>query len=141
TRGFRLIAEVLELRGHGNANGWIVLHHEDRLISTVDRDGRIGGAGTNLLIGARQINLERRALAFLAVEFDMAARLLDETVNHRKPEAGAFADLFGGEERLEYFLLDGRGNSGPGVAHREHNVRARHHLAVSAGVFLVEMDI
>ena len=38
---------------------------------------------------ARQIDLDRRALAHLAVDLDMAAGLLDEAINLAEPKAGA----------------------------------------------------
>ena len=50
---------------------------------------------------ARQVDPDRGALAGLAVDFDVAARLLDETINLAQAEAGALAGLFGREERLE----------------------------------------
>ena len=50
---------------------------------------------------ARQVDLHRRALAGLAVDLHVAAGLLDEAVDLREAEAGALADILGGEERLE----------------------------------------
>ena len=50
---------------------------------------------------ARQVDPDRGALAGLAVDFDVAARLLDETIDLAQAEAGALAGLFGCEERLE----------------------------------------
>ena len=49
----------------------------------------------------RQVDLERRAAARLAVDPDAAAALLDDAEHGREPEAGALAGLLGGEERLE----------------------------------------
>ena len=65
-----------------------------------------GGLLLDRLLGlvadeARQENAERRAGARLALAEDIAARLLDDAVDHRQAEAGALADLLGGEERLE----------------------------------------
>ena len=37
----------------------------------------------------------------LRIDAHVAARLLDEAVDHAQPEAGALADVLGGEERLE----------------------------------------
>ena len=39
--------------------------------------------------------------AGLAVDRDVAVRLLDEAVHHAQAKPGALADLLGGEERLE----------------------------------------
>ena len=45
-----------------------------------------------------------RALADLAVDVDRAARLAREAVDHRQAEAGALADVLGGEEGLGHLL-------------------------------------
>src|SRR5437660_634759 len=47
---------------------------------------------------------DARALAGLALDLDRAAMPADDTVHHGKAETGSFADLFGGEERLEHPL-------------------------------------
>ena len=71
----------------------------------------------------------------------MAARLLDEAEHHAEPEAGALADLLGGEEGIEHPLDQRCGDSGAGIAHRDHHIVAGHDLAVHAGVVLVEIDV
>ncbi len=48
-----------------------------------------------------QVDRERRSLARLAVDVDEAVVLLDDAVDRGQPEAGALADVLGGEERLE----------------------------------------
>src|SRR3546814_19930692 len=53
---------------------------------------------------ARQPDLDPRALAQLALDIDRPARLLGEAIDHRKTEAGAFADILGGEEGFEHLL-------------------------------------
>ena len=53
---------------------------------------------------------------------DVAARLLDEAVDHAQPEAGALAGRLGGEERLERALDHLRAHAGAGVADRDHDV-------------------
>ena len=69
--------------------------------STVDAAG--ASAARLLQSGrARQVDLDGRAVAFLAVDLDVAAGLLDEAVHHAEAEAGALADLLGGEEGLEH---------------------------------------
>ena len=44
---------------------------------------------------------ERRAASRLALDGDEAVALADDAVHRREAEAGAFAELLGGEERLE----------------------------------------
>src|SRR5690349_4184889 len=46
----------------------------------------------DLVFSARQVNLERRPLADLAVDPDVTSDLLDNTVNGRESEAGTFPD-------------------------------------------------
>src|ERR1700733_14891114 len=44
---------------------------------------------------------ERRSVSRLAVAEHIAARLLDDAVDHRQAEAGALADILGSKERFE----------------------------------------
>ena len=50
--------------------------------------------------GARQPELDPRALADLAVDPHGAARLAGEAIDHGQAKAGALADFLGGEEGL-----------------------------------------
>ena len=50
---------------------------------------------------ARQVELDRRALAELAVDLGMALGLAGEAVDHREAQPRALADRLGGEEGLE----------------------------------------
>ena len=56
-----------------------------------------------------------RALAFAALQGDVAAGLLHETVDHAEAKPGAAAGGLGGEERLEGAALDGLGHALAGV--------------------------
>ncbi len=71
---------------------------------------------------------ERRAVAEPARHLDLAAMAGDDAVRDREAEAGAFADLFGGEEWLEKTLLSGGIDARPVVDHGEPR-----HLAVAVG--------
>src|SRR5262249_19471588 len=50
---------------------------------------------------AGQVEAESRADTWLAVDIDVATRLLEEAEHHAEPEPGAFAAALGGEERIE----------------------------------------
>ena len=92
-----------------------------------------------VVLGAmpRQENIERRALAFLRVDIDEAAGLLDDTVHGRKPETGALADFLGREERLEDLVDDIGWDSGAGIRYGDpHVVRRRHALVGEMTGFL-----
>ena len=90
---------------------------------------------------SRQIELDHRAAAFLAVDFDGAAGLLGETVDHAQPEAGAAADSLGGEERLEHPVADIGGDSVTGVGDRDHHELSALHLAIVGRIDFIANDI
>ena len=80
-------------------------------------------------------------MAFLAVDLDVSARLLDEAEHHAEAKAGAPADLLGGEKGFEYPFEHGGRNSGAGVADCDHHVIAGRKLAVHIRVVFVEEDV
>src|SRR3546814_7950873 len=79
---------------------------------------------------ARKIELHRRPRPHLAVDADMAAGLLGKAINHAEAKARALALRLRREERLEHTIDDGRIDTGPGVAHRDHDVLPRHRIGV-----------
>src|SRR3546814_2598763 len=87
---------------------------------------------------ARKIELHRRPLPHLAVDADMAAGLLGKAINHAEAKARALALRLRREERLEHTIDDGRIDTGPGVAHRDHDVLPRHRIGVALAVLAVE---
>src|SRR5207237_7230039 len=82
------------------------------------------------LAGARQIELDGRAVAFFAIDLDVAAGLLDEPVDHAEAETGSLADVLGGEKRLEDLVADRGRDAVTGVADRNHRVGARGDVAL-----------
>ena len=124
----RIAARGERARGEG-AHRLLVLDQQDRAAA-----GQVGGGLGDLLLGrlvgvvgevARQQDAERRALAGLAVAEHVAAGLLDDAVDHRQAEAGALADLLGGEERLEDLVLDLGRNAVAGVLDLDQHVVGR----------------
>src|SRR5262249_31372299 len=99
------------------------------------------GARVRDLRGLRQVDLERRALGELAVDPDAAAGLLDDAEHRGEAEAGALAAGPGGGGRLRASALPALFPCEPGVAHREHDVRAGRDAEVLARVALVELDV
>jgi hypothetical protein len=63
----------------------IVLHDQDRLIAARERCGR-GFRRLGAAAGRGQIQPDRGAVTFLAVDLDVAAGLLDETIDHAEAE-------------------------------------------------------
>ena len=80
-------------------------------------------------------------MAGLAVDFDVAARLLDETIDLAQAEAGALAGLFGGEERLEGARGDLLPHADALVGHRDQHVLTWAHLGVVRAIGFVEQDV
>src|SRR6185312_14699732 len=87
---------------------------------------------------ARQVDADGRALPRRAVDPHVAARLPDEAIDHREPEAGALAGRLRREEWLEHLAEDVGGDPRAGVAYRDDDVVTRLHLAAGARVVGVE---
>ena len=82
----------------------------------------------------RQVDAHPGAAIELAMHPHVAAALLHDAVDGRKPEARAFADRFRGEERLER-ARDRRGvHAGAGVDDFERDEAARPHVGIHPGV-------
>ena len=77
------------------------------------------------LLGAREIDGDGGPAADLAFDADLAARLVSEAENLGKPQAGALADRFGREERLECVIEHLRRHSAAGVGDADLHVIAR----------------
>lgn len=58
-------------------------------------------------------------MAYVAFEVEPAVMLADDAVDDGEAKAGAFADLFGGEEGFEDFILDFFGDAATGIADGE----------------------
>ena len=138
----RPIAEPDQLGDHVVPHQRIVLDDQYRLGSSPHRrgDGRFDRFDVAAR-GARKIDLDAGAMAILAIDLDVAARLLDESVHHAQAEAGSLANFLGGEERIKHLVEYGRRDAGPGVADRDHRVGSRGDFAVSFGIGFVEMHV
>src|SRR5262249_12456614 len=72
---------------------------------------------------------------------DMAARLLNDSVDGRQPQAAAFAELFRREEGLEYPRLRLLVYAGPGIADCQHHVSTGRDFDMVRSVLLIELDV
>src|SRR6202008_4654837 len=70
-----------------------------------------------------QIDQKRSAMIRLAGHLDESVMVGDDSINHRKTEAGASTRLFGGKEGLENPLFDGFIYAGAGI--RDANERVQ----------------
>src|SRR5256885_1157007 len=90
---------------------------------------------------AGEVGLGLVRAAWLVVGADIAAALLDDPVDGREAEPGAFSLRFGGEEGLEDPSSSLGTHANAGVAHREHGVGPRLHDRVLAGIRFVELHV
>ena len=81
------------------------------------------------------------ALPRFGLQLHKTAGLLHKAVDHAQAEAGALADLLGGEERLERPARDLGCHAAAGVGHGHHDVVARPRLAVDVEVGLTERGV
>ena len=118
-----------------------------------DQEHRLGAARAGVLVereaagrsrrrvDARQEDAEGGALADGAVDDDLPARLRDDAVHRRQPEAGALARLLGREERLEDARARRVVDARAGVAHREHDPAADWHAGVVRRGRVLDVDV
>ncbi len=93
------------------------------------------------LFDAREIDLKARAEAESAIDPDVAAALLDDSVDGGEAEASSLSDFLGGEEWLEDVRESLLGHAGAGVGHRKHDVATGLRARMFAAVVLVELAI
>ena len=138
-----LVAVGLEHQPDQVADAVVVLDDHDRLGAALAVPARSPARPRPPSAAAdRQVDLERRAAAGLAVDVDPAAALLDDAEHRREAEPGAGAGALGGEERLEQVLGDLLVHPVPGVADREQDVRAGDPLVAVRGDLLgVDLDV
>ena len=89
----------------------------------------------------RQIKLDRRAFADLAVNFHVPARLLDEPIHLREPQPGAVSNFLGREEGIKGPCYHVRRHTGARVGHGQHDVLTREHFRLRGGILFIEMNI
>src|SRR5207249_7348151 len=111
----------------GQLSDLFLILHDEQGLRSAHRGGWARGRfrGFRSLGHSRQIDLEGRAVAQLAVRPDVPAALLDDTVNRREPESRTPPRLFGREKRLEQARLGRAIHADTRVADREQHVRAR----------------
>src|SRR5258706_8742353 len=97
-----LLAVFMQDQGDEFAHGFFILEEQDGFAATAN--GQPGRGFFRLRFpraDVGDIDAKSGALADLAFDFNPALVLFDNAVNGGKAEAGALADVLGGEERLE----------------------------------------
>ena len=106
-------------------HGRLVFHDQQGFRPARQRPGlMVRAAASSGCSDSREINLEGRALADLAVNVDVAAGLLDDGLAGRQAQTGAFALGLGGEKGFKQVRLDFLGHAGARVTDAEHHVVA-----------------
>src|SRR3982074_3713877 len=120
----------------------LVLHKQD-CFRAAPRLSQSGGWFFHMerLSGARQVNLECRALAWFAVDPDMAAALPDNSIDCRKTEARAFSEFLGRKEGVEDAALSLRVHPDSSIGNCQQDVCARLLGLVPACVVLIQVNI
>ncbi len=136
-----MVAEVGEQFHHRAAHLLVILDHQNGFASA--DHGAALRLRHHILILAHpgQVDAYRGTVAGLAVDFDMAFGLLDETIHHAEPEPGALPLRLGAEKRLEHLLDHLRGHAAAGIRHRHHDVLPWRHIAVAQAVFLIQQGV
>src|SRR6185503_2183599 len=119
-------ARDLESASHHGANGTGIFHEQH---GGVRRSSWCGGRGSHDFGGDRRLlerEIDRHARAALrrALEVDVAARLLHDSVNRCHAEARALADRLRGEERFEHVPAYVLAHADTGISHSNAKMRA-----------------
>ena len=135
------VAQVGQHVDHGQAHLLVVLDHQHGLVAAGRRLRQLLAGVVLGLQRAWQVDLDRGAFADLAVDLDVAARLLDQAVHHRQPQARALALGLGREEGLEGLVDDFLRHAAAGVAHGQQHVLAGRDLRVRGAVGGVQRGV
>ena len=88
----------------------------------------------------RKIDLDRGAVAFLAVDAHMTARFCGETIDHRQPKTRALAGGLGREEGLEDLVEERFRNSRALIGDGDDDVPAGAHIGIGRDIVVIELD-
>src|SRR5258707_14443815 len=89
----------------------------------------------------RQVEFNSRSFPDLAVNLDVAARLLDEAVDLRKSKARALPDVLSGEKRIKSLCSDLRSHADASISDGKQDVLTGQHFRLCRGIDFVEMDV
>ena len=142
----RGVAQRLERGQAGFAHRGFVLDDEHGLAIERARElAALGLAGDLARLrgarGAGQVELDRGAFALFGIEREMAARLLEEAEDLAEAEAGALADLLGGEEGIDGLDLDLLAHAAAGVGDGDEDELALGRVLMFLGIGAVEVAV
>ncbi len=135
------IAQAAQLANDDPAQRLAVLDRQDGFVPAGERAVR---AHVRLLflrhVRAGQIEAEGGADADLAIDADMAARLLHEAEHHAEAEAGAVLVL-GRIERFEDPAPDLVRHAGAGVGDHDQRIVAGRYVGIGRGIVAVDLAV
>src|SRR5437879_3813701 len=136
------VAETLEQLPGQFPDRILVLHEEHGLgPATRRRDRPRLRYDVGVLLYLREVNLEGRAVASLAVDPDISAMLRDDAVGGRQPQPAALAHVLGREERFEQAEPGLFVHAAAGIAHGEPYVGPWTDSDVAARIPLVQVHV
>ena len=126
--------------GHFADAGFVVDQQNGLAVAARNHCVRLEGAGGVEGGFGRQKYFEA-GVSRLAGDVDEPAVAFDDAGNSGKPEAGALANTFGGEEWIEDFIDDVARDAAAAVGNLQHDVRSGGRAGGYARVALVNVEI
>jgi len=121
---------------------FVVLHQQDPLGRTVDRDDMtLRPVLLRRRRRLRQIEQHGRSRTRFGTNVHMPARLFDEAVDHAQAEAASLADVLRGEERLEGPRHGLCVHADPGVRYRNDDVAFGYAIVLRRGDHILRIGI
>src|SRR5580700_11761542 len=90
---------------------------------------------------AREVNLKGSALSWGAVDANVSITLFYDAVNRGESESGAFAPLFGGEERFKDMCERTGVHARASVCHYQEHIAADFRAWMVANISLVQVHV
>ena len=124
------------------ADGFFVFDQQDHFAAALIGKGRVlWCVDFDQFVDPRQINFEGAAFAWLAVDPDVSAALLDDSVHGGKAESCAATAFFRGVKGLENMGDGCFVHAHTGIGNGEHNVASGLHGDVVHGVSRIQIHI
>ena len=133
------VAVLLQTALHDLSHCLLILHHQNRFVVSSWPDWRSRPLHLAHRGFRHVVDLERRALPYLARQFDPALVLLHDPIHRGQPQARSLANFLRREKRLEHSRLRRRIHPAARVRHRQTEEAARARFRVVSRVFPVDL--
>ena len=135
------VAEIFQHIDRGRPHFVVVFDHENAFGAALRWRRLDFDKDVFRLPAARQVDSDGRAAAELAVQFDVAARLLHEAMHHAQAEPRAFSGRLGGEKGLKDLFQNVGRNAGARIADSQHHILAGHDIDVAGRICVVQRRV